>query len=147
MTWLRKGRCIASLAYLGGTLAACAIVASGAAAAAQIGCRAKTKQTMMSFVTAFNRGDHARLDRLFAGEPGFQWYSSPLPGVRVLPDAEDRGSLLGYFARRHRVGDRLRHVSLRVNNIQLGLANFEFVLRRSARDCRGGVWFGLLGKG
>ncbi len=142
----RKVRGIAPIACLGSAVA-CAVIASGATAAAQIGCGSNTKQTMTSFVTAFNRGELSKVDAVFAREPGFQWYSSPLPGIRVLPDAENRGSLLGYFARRHRVGDRLRLVSLRVNNIQLGLANFEFVLRRSARDFRGGTWFGLIGKG
>jgi hypothetical protein len=59
-----------------------------------------------SFVAAFNRGDFARLDALFAQPPLFHWYSSNPPGLRRTAAAADRSTLIAYFRTRHRKRDR-----------------------------------------
>ena len=48
------------------------------------------------FSRAFNAGDLARLDRLFAPAESFQWYSTTGPGERLDPEASDRQTLVQY---------------------------------------------------
>lgn len=104
--------------------------------------------TLRAFVRAYNRGDLRRLDELFSREH-FVWYSSGGPGVRRLSDAENRATLIAYFRRRHRQGDRLSLLTLRFNGYesQRDLGHFELSGTRRADDFRGGRWFRLLGKG
>ena len=90
------------------------------------------------FLAVFNAGDLARLDRTFAREPDFRWYSTDSPGRRFLPVAADRAGLIRYFARRHARDERLELQSLRVNSNTLAApkpyGNFEYRLVRRADD-------------
>jgi hypothetical protein len=75
------------------------------------------------FVDAFNRGDLRRLNRLFALEPGFEWYSTQAPGERFDNAAKNRSTLIPYFRERHAMGERLKVRSLRIKGrgVQYGL--------------------------
>jgi hypothetical protein len=99
------------------------------------------------FVQAFNRGDSARLDRLFAQPPAFKWYSSGAPGRRLRAAAHRRDTLVRYFRARHDRGDTLRVESLRFIRGSGGLGHFGGTFRRSARDFRAGRPFVIPGKG
>jgi len=83
------------------------------------------------FVRAFNRGELAKLDRVFAREPRLKWYSTPPPGARLRAAAYRRGTLIRYFDRRHARGERLRLLRLRVNS---RIGDFEYRLVRRADD-------------
>lgn len=107
----------------------------------------ETHVTFTRFVVAYNVGDTATLDALFAREPDFAWYSSGLPGSRLHAAAFKRATLMAYFRARHASGDRLRLVSFRFNSVSGGLGHFSFVLNRRARDYRFGRWFKVVGKG
>jgi hypothetical protein len=130
-------------------LALVAVAAGPAGAATPRACgESQSRATVRAFVAAFNRGDLARLDKLFARQPEFHWYSSGAPGIRSRTAAMTRSTLVSYFARRHRAGDRLRLVAFDYNGVTAGAyGNFGLVLRRSAADYRSGAWFELAGKG
>jgi hypothetical protein len=106
------------------------------------------KRVLMSFFDAYNRGDTARLDALFARK-GFHWYASNGPGVRELPESRRRGTLVAYFRARHRRNDRMILRWYRFNGYERGrqLAHFEVEGKRRADDFRSGEWFGFDGKG
>lgn len=102
---------------------------------------AEVKSTVRAFIVAFNGGDAARLQRVFARKPFFRWYSTDAPGERLLPSAANRASLLPYFARRHTLGERLTLRSIRVNgnSIASGIGwktygIFQYTLTRVAQD-------------
>jgi hypothetical protein len=101
-------------------------------------CTASEVETLVGrFVEAFNAGDTAALDRLFAPEPAFEWYSTGGPGERLDPIARDRPSLLPYFTARHARGERLDLRSLTFNGNTTGsrtYGNFVYSLVRSADD-------------
>lgn len=103
--------------------------------------------TMHSFVWAYNRGNTRQLDRLFSRQR-FAWYSSGKPGDRADPDSRNRGTLIRYFLRRHRAGDRLalRGYGFGYDRAR-SLGHFQVKLRRRANDARRGRWFLLEGKG
>ena len=101
---------------------------------------------LRAFVSAFDRGETARLDALFAEPPLFGWYSSNAPGLRRAAAARDRATLLAYFRGRHARHDRLRLVAFTFNGSAAGLGNAVFRMRRSASDYRRGAWFGVIGK-
>jgi hypothetical protein len=106
------------------------------------------KRVLTSFVNAYNRGDTARLDALFSRK-GFHWYASSGPGVRALPEARRRGTLVAYFRERHRHNDRMILGSFRFNSYEKErqLAHFALEGKRRADDFRSGEWFGFGGKG
>ncbi|HVY77930.1 MAG TPA: hypothetical protein VG898_05440 [Solirubrobacterales bacterium] len=108
---------------------------------------AVARAAVSSFVTSFNRGDHERLDALFAPSPAFQWYSQNAPGARLGRRAKDRDTLIAYFRARHSAGDRLGLVSFQPNAGDNGRRNFGLVLRRSVKGFRHGDWFRLDAKG
>jgi len=102
-------------------------------------CTAGEVETLVQrFVGAFNNGDIDELDELFAQEPEFEWYSTDAPGQRFTPVANDRPSLVPYFAGRHALGEQLTLRSFRFNgNSGTGrrsYGNFEYALTRSAQD-------------
>jgi hypothetical protein len=109
--------------------------------------RAQTRAAFDSFLAAFDGGDQAKLDSLFAAEPDFQWFSSGVPGPRVRHDAFDRHTLLAYFRARHRHGDRLWLLDFHFAGRSPRWSGFSFDLRRRSRDFRGGRWFRTTGKG
>jgi hypothetical protein len=98
----------------------------------------EVRTLVVRFIRAFNAGDLKRLDRLFARKPDFRWYSTDAPGRRLGGAAYSRATLIPYFARRHRLGERLKLRSFRFNG-NSGLSgdtygNFEYGLIRSADD-------------
>ncbi|MBA2462123.1 MAG: hypothetical protein H0V45_10235 [Actinobacteria bacterium] len=102
----------------------------------------EAKQVVSRFIVAFNRGSSARLGVLFAvddgdgdaGTPSFQWYSTGKPGARLGAAASDRSTLLGYFAARHRLRERLRLLSIDGNGNSNGYFHFAFTISRQASD-------------
>ncbi len=105
--------------------------------------RATTRATLGAFVRAYNRGELRTLDRLFAQEPRFRWFSSGGPARSnrsVLPD---------HLRRRHERGERLRALTYRFNGYERerDLGHFEFEAQRRADDLDGGSWFEMVGKG
>jgi hypothetical protein len=94
------------------------------------------------FSRAFNAGDLARLDLLFAPADSFQWYSTTGPGERFDPEASDRRTLVQYFQRRHARGEGLRLQSFRFNGNGFGFGHFEYGLVRSAEDMAPSPYYG-----
>ena len=88
------------------------------------------------FVRAFNRGELAELDSLFAQETeGWSWYAvGDLAGRRSLAAAKNRLNLVAYFDQRHRKHESLRLVEFKENSG----GNFEFILIRRADDLADG---------
>ncbi len=111
----------------------------------------EVRAALTSFIAAYNAGDYDALDDLVAAEPDFRWYSSPVPGERLLPRASRRGTLVRYFEARHAARDRLALTSFGFNgNGTYGgsrYGNFEMGLRRRAAGFRRGAWFRADGKG
>lgn len=100
---------------------------------------AEVSTLVRNFIAAFNRGDGARLDTLFAREPDFGWFSTTAPGARFREAAKNRATLARYFRSRHVRAERLQLRSLRVNRntVAAGMtpyANFEYRLIRQAND-------------
>ena len=124
------------------------VVAANASATPQADCSSReVKSAVRSFVTAFNQGDHERLDALFADKPEFQWYSSPRPGPRLGREARRRDTLIDYFRARHAAKDRLSLVSFGFNGNGGRYADFEMTVRRLSPGFRHGSWFLAIGKG
>ena len=87
-----------------------------------------------AFVGAFNRGDLAAVDDLFAREgEGWVWYfANDRAGRRLGAAAARRDTLRAYFADRIR-----RHETFRLLRFdEGGDGNFTFLLRRRADDLR-----------
>src|SRR5712692_10842109 len=59
----------------------------------------EVRQVVEHFVDAFNRGDIAQLDQLVSDQQ-FSWYATDAPGQRFNAEAEDRSTLMAYFAAR-----------------------------------------------
>jgi hypothetical protein len=101
-------------------------------------CTTSEVETLVGrFVEAFNAGDTAALDRLFAREPEFEWYTTDGPGERDIPLAYDRGSLVSYFRDRHDRGEALDLHSVTFNGNTTGArtyGNFVYSLTRRADD-------------
>jgi hypothetical protein len=120
-------------------LVVCLAAVAGTAPPAQAaGCTADaTKAVVRSFVADYNAGRVAAIDRLWAPEPYFQWYSTIGPGRRLGSKAYDRATLAGYFRARVRL-----HEKLVVTKVGAGydatrnLVNFAGKLIRSADDLR-----------
>jgi predicted GNAT family acetyltransferase len=135
-----------------GVMAAALLVSTMLLAAAappsERACGQTAHRLLVRFVEAYNKGDSRRLDRIFAPEPAFRWYSAPAPGAgRFSPAAEDRATLLPYFAARHRAGDRLRLKRWTFNGLRASddTGHFEMTFRR--RSARGARWHDSSSKG
>jgi hypothetical protein len=121
------GRVAVALAFL-------ALGGCGTPSEETTSCGSGSRQLVESFVDSFNRGDAWQLDRLVS-QSGFGWYSTDGPGERINHEANDRSSLLGYFAQRHSHSERLELRSFQFTGISLdGRGNFEFELTRSSND-------------
>ena len=107
---------------------------------------ATTRAAVLSFITAFNKGDFESLDAQFAQPPDFRWYSSPQPGRRLIKRS-DRARLVDYFRSRHQAKDRLGLISFQFNGDSGNYGNFGLELRRSSAGFRNGAWFRLNAKG
>jgi hypothetical protein len=115
------------------------ITAAGAATAKSApssGCTAGTTQALVrSFVAGYNAGRVAAIDRMWAREPSFQWYSTIAPGSRLGSKAYDRTTLAAYFRRRARMHERITLIELRAGYDQKrNLVNFAGKLVRHADD-------------
>jgi hypothetical protein len=111
-------------------------------------CRASdVRSAVNAFVRAFNRGDGETLQRLFAKEPGFKWYSSALPGKRIGAAAQRRATLSEYFRSRHRRADTLALRSFSFHGNSAGVGHFAATMRRSARDFLNGTTIRVPAKG
>ncbi len=109
-------------------------VASGTTAYARRGCvPEEVRQLVRTFLGSFNAGRGPQLDRLFATEPAFQWYSAPAPDRRLGKAAYDRATLTDYLTARQRLGERLHLVGLRMNGNANEYFHFSFQLRRTVR--------------
>jgi hypothetical protein len=141
-------RRLVAVAAVAAASASVGVLPAGSESAGAAECSpAVTRGALTSFVGAFNRGDSAELDALFARPPVFRWYSSGLPGVRRLSAAANRGTLVDYFRTRHLKRDRMRLTSFRFNGNSAGYGHFAFTLKRSAADYPRGAWFGVPAKG
>lgn len=101
------------------------------------------RATLVSFSTAFNRGNLQALDSLFAKEPDFQWYSTD---GRIGRAAKRRGTLIPYFRARHASGERLGLKRFRFTGNSPRFGNFEMTMRRSIPAQYNG-WTPVPGKG
>jgi hypothetical protein len=71
----------------------------------------QVNRLVSDFFDAFNAGNLTELDRLFASEPEFQWYSTEAPGERLQGEASDRSTLVAYFNARHNSGEHPHSVA------------------------------------
>jgi hypothetical protein len=98
-------------------------------------CRSNQVNRLVSdFFEAFNAGKLTELDRLFANEPQFQWYSTDAPGERLQGEASDRSTLVAYFNARHNSGEHLTLRRFQFNGSDQGYGHFEYQLTRSANS-------------
>jgi hypothetical protein len=97
----------------------------------------QVNRLVSDFFEAFNAGKLTELDRLFANEPEFQWYSTDAPGERLQGEATDRSTLVAYFNARHKSGERLTLRRFQYNGYDQGYGHFEYQLTRSADSLAG----------
>ena len=98
---------------------------------------AEARAVVAHFIDAFNDGDLAALDRIFAPEGRFQWYSTDAPGERLGDASYHRSTLIEYFAERHQRRERLELGSWKFNGNRGGFGHFQFQLTRGAADLDG----------
>lgn len=93
----------------------------------------QVKRLVEKFIGAYNQGDSEELDRIFAREPGFEgYYAAP---ERQGSEGENRLSLVAYFERRHKMGDRLDLLRLRFDRDRSVRGwEFFFVLVRESQQ-------------
>jgi hypothetical protein len=131
---------LAASAATAGCLAAAGVTSPPAPRPDAVRCAStEIRALVVRFVSAFNYGESDLLDRVYAREPDFRWYSTDGPGRRLRLAASDRSSLLRYFAKRHADGERLSVRSLRFmgNTVAPSLkpyGNFVFRLVRSTNS-------------
>jgi hypothetical protein len=115
-----------------------ALVAAALLAAGGGQCTADATRVLVhSFARDYSAGRVAVINRMWAPEPRFHWFSSGKPGVRLGPPAYVRSTLARYFRSRVRVHERLRLVELRARyDPQRRIVNFSGKLVRSADDIR-----------
>jgi hypothetical protein len=102
----------------------------------------EARTVVVRFVAAFNARNAPALDRIFAPEASFNWFSTGAPGRRLGAAAKDRSTLIPYFRARHRAGERLRLVRFRGGGNANGYSHFQFFLERRARTLAPTVYEG-----
>ena len=114
------------------------LVTSGPGASASRGCTADaTRALVHSFVRNYTAGRVGVIDRMWAPEPRFRWFSSGKPGARLGRDAHVRSTLARYFRSRVKVHERLRLTELGAGyDPARDIVNFAGKLVRSADDIR-----------
>jgi len=114
------------------------LVASGTGARTSSGCNVDaTRALVHSFVRDYGAGRVAVINRMWAPEPRFQWFSTGKPGARLGPPAYVRSTLARYFRSRVRMHERLRVTKLGAGyDPQRRIVNFAGKLVRSADDIR-----------
>jgi hypothetical protein len=96
-----------------------------------------TKALVRRFVRDYSEGRVVAIDRLWAREPRFQWFSTGPPGARLGPRAYNRATLAGYFRARVRARERIRLTELRAGyDAARNIVHFSGKLVRSADDLR-----------
>jgi hypothetical protein len=107
-----------------------------------------TRELVGRFITAFNRGDTTRLDRLFARGVWWRWYAvGTAPGKRIQSAAYNRNTLVKYFRARHKKHERLVLLSFQYNGRANGYAHFQYELLRRADDMNAPMPRTYVGKG
>jgi hypothetical protein len=107
-----------------------------------------SRELVVAFINAFNRGDVRRLDTIFARGMWWRWYSvSSAPGRRIQTAAYNRKTLITYFRARHKRHERLRLQWLQFNGHSNGFGNFEYQLLRRADDMKAPTPRPYVGKG
>src|ERR687886_910204 len=111
---------------------------AGAAETRASACTADaTRVLVQSFARSYSSGRVAAINRMWAPEPRFQWFSTGKPGGRLGPPAYVRSSLARYFRSRVRVHERLRLTDLRARyDPGREIVNISGKLVRSADDIR-----------
>ena len=114
------------------------LVASGTGARASGGCTADTARVLVhSFARDYSAGRVAVINRMWAPELRFRWFSTGKPGARLGAPAYVRSTLARYFRSRVRAHERLRLTELRAGyDPQRRIVNFSGKLVRSADDIR-----------
>jgi hypothetical protein len=114
------------------------VVTAGAVArAAPVCTAAATARLVKGFFAALSAGRVRDLDAFFAPAERFQWYANGVPpGLRLGDAALDRGSLLGYLARRQARHERITVDAVDFNGYRAGdrTGHFAMRLRRTADD-------------
>ena len=120
------------------SLVAAAFFAASPTTAAGESCDERgTRELVSRFISAFNRGDVKRLDRLFARGMWWRWYAvGTAPGKRIQKAAYNRTTLIKYFGARHRKHERLELLSFQYVGRWDGYGHFQYELWRSADDMR-----------
>jgi hypothetical protein len=96
-----------------------------------------TKALVRRFVRNYNEGRVTAIDRLWAREPRFQWFSAGPPGARLGSRAYKRATLAAYFRARVRAHERIGLTELRAGyDAARNLVHFSGRLVRSADDLR-----------
>jgi hypothetical protein len=94
-----------------------------------------TKALVRTFVSNYNRGRVRVINRLWAPEPRFQWFSTGKPGERIAPQAYSRASLAAYFRKRVRKHERLQLTELAAGyDAARHILHFGGMLVRSGDD-------------
>jgi hypothetical protein len=98
-----------------------------------------TKRLVRTFARSYSAGRVAAINRMWAPEPRFRWFSTGAPGARLGPAAYDRRTLTGYFRARVRAHERIRVTRLRaLYSRKRRVVDFSGKLVRSADDLRVG---------
>jgi hypothetical protein len=96
-----------------------------------------TRALVHAFAHNYSVGHVAVINRMWAPEPRFQWFSSGKPGARLGRPAYVRSTLVRYFRSRVRVHERLRLTELHAGyDPARDIVNFAGKLVRSADDIR-----------
>jgi hypothetical protein len=103
-----------------------------------VGCTTDaTKARVRAFAINYTSGRVATVERMWAPEPRFQWFSTGSPGARLGARAYDRSTLAAYFRARVRVHERIRVLRVGAGYDEArNLVHFNGKLVRSADDLR-----------
>ncbi len=100
---------LASSASVAQAIAPRVLIGAKIGSGPEVGCSADTTKALVrKFVRNYNDGRVAAIDRLWAPEPRFQWFSTGPPGARLGSHAYNRATLAAYFRARERVHERIR---------------------------------------
>jgi hypothetical protein len=113
--------------------------ASGTTARTGTACdAASSRVALATYLRAFNQGDYASLDILFAQAPHFVWYTSAPPHGRTGQGTRDRRTLIRYFRARHAKREKLTLLTFNYASAQERdgaiVSNFNGRLTRRATD-------------
>jgi hypothetical protein len=120
-------------------VAVLSVAAGSASGAARSPCdEPASRAAFGAFLTAFNRGEEATLEALFASAGQFGWYASSPPSGRLGHASRNRATLAAYFRWRHAKGEKLGLVKFNYASAQPRsggtVSNFNGILTRRAAD-------------